>query len=446
MRCPQTQYRPLGSGSDGAVAVAAFIAAQRAEHRVPHAVSCRALGVSQSWFYKWAHGDASPRRARRAALAAEVARLFAAHQGKRGSPGITADLRDAGWAVSVSTVAALMRERGLAARPKRKRKGATRQGRGRWRAPDLAGRDFTAERVNQKWFGDGTEIGTDEGKLHLASVLDIRSRKILGFSLSEHHDADLAYGGLVMAAAARGGDVAGVIFHTGQGSEGEVNRSSQHLDLEVFGWDGQRRGSRRRRGGRRCVRQGGLRWPGENTGSGSGWRSPGECRVRTPALRLVCLRQLVRGGSVTVAGSGRSAWRRCRGGTCRLRSGRRSRSCGSGGAVSVRSRGVPAGRRRRSRGSCAGMLQPGAAGWSTGPWPPSGTQICGHAVPGPRNWLRTRPCGSTCKTGSPARSPGRVAGRCRARRCAGSGAGTAGGRTGVVEPGADLQPAAGRFP
>jgi putative transposase len=199
--------------------VAAFIAAQRAEHRVPHAVSCRALGVSQSWFCKWAHGDASPRRARRERLKAEVARLFRASGGKCGSPRITADLRDAGWAVSVSTVAKLMRELGLAARAKRKRKGATRQGKGRWRAPDLVGRDFTAERVNQKWFGDGTEIGTDEGKLHLASVLDIRSRRILGFSLSEHHDADLAYGGLVMAVAVRGGDVAGVIFHTDQGSE-----------------------------------------------------------------------------------------------------------------------------------------------------------------------------------------------------------------------------------
>jgi transposase InsO family protein len=199
--------------------VAAFIAAQRAEHGVPHAVSCRALGVSQSWFYKWAHGDTSPARARRAALAAEVARLFKARKGKCGSPRITADLRDAGWAVSVNTVAKLMRELGLAARAKRKRKGATRQGKGRWRAPDLVGRDFTAERVNQKWFGDGTEIPTDEGKLHLASVLDIRSRRILGFSLSEHHDADLAYGGLVMAVAVRGGDVAGVIFHTDQGSE-----------------------------------------------------------------------------------------------------------------------------------------------------------------------------------------------------------------------------------
>ena len=73
--------------------------------------------------------------------------------------------------------------------------------------------------MNQKWFGDGTEIPTDEGKLHLASVLDIWSRRILGFSLSEHHDADLAYGALAMAAAVRGGQVTGVIMHTDQGSE-----------------------------------------------------------------------------------------------------------------------------------------------------------------------------------------------------------------------------------
>jgi putative transposase len=199
--------------------VAAFIAAQREQHRVPHAVSCRALGVSQSWFYKWARGDVSPGRARRAALAAEVARLFKASGGKCGSPRITADLKDLGWAVSVNTVAKVMAELGLAARRRRKRRSLTRQGKGRWRAPDLVGRDFSAEKVNQKWFGDGTEITTDEGKLHLASVLDIGSRRILGFALSAHHDAELAYGALAMAAAVRGGNVAGVIFHTDQGSE-----------------------------------------------------------------------------------------------------------------------------------------------------------------------------------------------------------------------------------
>jgi transposase InsO family protein len=214
--------------------VAAFIAAQRARHGVPHAVSCRALGVSQSWFYKWARGDRSPARARRAALAAEVARLFRASGGKCGSPRITADLKDLGWAVSVNTVAKVMAELGLAARRRRKRRSLTRPGKGRWRAPDLVGRGFSAETVNLKWFGDGTEIGTDEGRLYLASVLDIGSRRVLGFALSEHHDAELAYGALAMAAAVRGGSVAGVIFHTDQGSEytsGVVRAACERLGI-----------------------------------------------------------------------------------------------------------------------------------------------------------------------------------------------------------------------
>jgi len=105
--------------------------------------------------------------------------------------------------VSLNTVAKVMAELGLAARRRRKRRSLTRQGKGRWRAPDLVGRDFSAEKVNQKWFGDGTEITTDEGRLHLASVLGIGSRRILGFALSEHHDAENAYGALAMAAAVR---------------------------------------------------------------------------------------------------------------------------------------------------------------------------------------------------------------------------------------------------
>ena len=201
------------------MSLAAAIAAQREQHGIPQAVSCRALGVSQAWFYKWRHGDVSPRRARRAALAAEIARLFRAHHGTYGSPRITADLKDAGWNVSQNTVAAVMREQHLAARRKKRRKATTRPGKGRWRAPDLVRRDFTAGKVNKKWFGDGTEIITAQGKLYLASVLDVASRRILGFALSEHHDAQLAYGALAMAAAVRGGQIAGVILHTDQGSE-----------------------------------------------------------------------------------------------------------------------------------------------------------------------------------------------------------------------------------
>jgi putative transposase len=199
--------------------VAAFVAAQREDHRIPHAVACRALRVSRSWFYKWASARPGPRAQRRERLKAEVARLFAEHAGKYGSPRITADLREAGWRVSVNTVAGLMREQGLAARQKIRRKATTRPGKGRWRAPDLVKRDFPAATINRKWYGDGTEIPTGEGKLYLASVLDMASRRVLGFALGEHHNAELAYGALAMAVAVRGGQVPGVIFHTDQGSE-----------------------------------------------------------------------------------------------------------------------------------------------------------------------------------------------------------------------------------
>jgi putative transposase len=201
--------------------VAAFIAAQRAQHQVPQATACRALGVSEAWFYKWRHGDPSPQHARREQLKVAIARLFAAHRGTYGSPRITADLRDEGWAVSENTVAALMRELGLAARRRRRRRSSTRQGRGRWRAPDLIGRQFAASTLNRKWYGDGTEIPTDEGKLYLDSVLDMGSRRIVGFGLGEHHDADLAEAALQMAVAVRGGKdaITEVIMHTDQGSE-----------------------------------------------------------------------------------------------------------------------------------------------------------------------------------------------------------------------------------
>jgi len=132
---------------------------------------------------------------------------------------ITAGLREAGWRVSENTVAKLMAEQGLAARSKRRRKSTTRPGRGRWRAPDLVKRQFPATRLNCKWYGDGTEIPTDEGKLHLVSVMEAASRRILGFTLSEHHDAAAAYGALAMAVTVRGGQVPGVIMHTDQGSE-----------------------------------------------------------------------------------------------------------------------------------------------------------------------------------------------------------------------------------
>ena len=201
--------------------MAALVAAQRAEHGIPVAASCRAAGVSRSWYYKWSGRGRPPRAVRREQLKAEIRRLFEAHKGTYGSPRITADLHDAGWRVGKNTVAALMAEMGLAARRTKKRKATTRPGRGRWTAPDLVKRDFPAGKINVKWYGDGTDIDTDEGKLYLDSVLDGCSRRVLGFALGEHHDAELAYSALVIAVAARGGreQVAGVIMHTDRGSE-----------------------------------------------------------------------------------------------------------------------------------------------------------------------------------------------------------------------------------
>ena len=185
-------------------------------------MSCRALGVSLSWFYKWKRGALPASARRRQRLDAEVAVRFAARKGKDGAPRILAALREDGWRVSEKTVAASMARQGLLARPGRRgRRGATRRGRGRWRAEDLVKRKFAASGVNQKWYGDGTEIPTGEGKLYLDSVLDMGSRRILilGHALGGHHDAALSVAALQMAAAVRGGDTAGVVFHSGQGGE-----------------------------------------------------------------------------------------------------------------------------------------------------------------------------------------------------------------------------------
>jgi putative transposase len=205
------------------VSVAHFVAAQRTEHRVPHAKCCRWLGVSESWFYKWHDREPTARQQRRATLDAAVRASFddsGGTPGTYGSPRVREDLAEAGWKVSVNTVAASMARQGLRGRaPKRRRRSLTRPDKAAAPIPDLVRRDFHAERIDQRWCGDLTEIPTDEGKLYLATVLDLGSRRLPGFALSDHHDSAVAKAALCMAAAVRGGDVAGVIFHSDKGGE-----------------------------------------------------------------------------------------------------------------------------------------------------------------------------------------------------------------------------------
>lgn len=204
------------------MSVASHIAAQRTEHKVPHAVACRALAVSESWFYKWRDRPPTPRQARRVELDVAVRVSFedsGGTPGTYGSPRVWEDLVEAGWKVSVNTVAASMAAQGLVARAKRRRRSLTRPDKAAAPIPDLVQRDFSAAAINVKWCGDLTEIPTDEGKLFLAIVEDLASRRLPGFAIGEHHDAELATGALKMAAAVRGGNVRGVIFHSDKGGE-----------------------------------------------------------------------------------------------------------------------------------------------------------------------------------------------------------------------------------
>jgi putative transposase len=171
----------------------------------------------------------------------------------------------------VNTVAAVMAEHGWAGRKAPRRRSLTRQGR-RPVAPDLVNRRFWANRPDQLWCGDVTYIDTGEGRLYLATVLDLCSRRLLGYAMSDHHDAALTEAALAMAVTTRAGecrDTRGVVFHTDRGSEGGFNWSSQHLEFGGVRWEepGVGRWCRRVRGGsgrrigrcgRRCVHRVGL--------------------------------------------------------------------------------------------------------------------------------------------------------------------------------------------
>lgn len=202
------------------MSVARFIADQRTLHRVPVAVTCLILGMSVSWFYKWVGRQPTRTQQRRAKLDVAVAAAFAAARGLHGSPRLFLDLRDKGWVVSEKTVADSMRRQGLVARIIKRRSGLTRADKTKTPFPDLLRRDFTAHTPNTRWVGDITQIPTAAGKLYLATVIDLYSRRLLGAATSRHPDADLACAAIEMAIAVRGGrqGIAGVVFHTDRGS------------------------------------------------------------------------------------------------------------------------------------------------------------------------------------------------------------------------------------
>lgn len=185
----------------------------------PVGVACRVLGVSRAGYYAWRGRPGSPRAARRAELAGKVRAVHAANRRVYGSPRVHAALVAAGERVCVNTVAKVMREQRIRARPKRKFVPRTTDGsHGRPVAANVLGRRFGADRPDRKWAADVTYVPTAQGWLYLAGVIDLCSRKVVGWSMAEHLRTDLVADALRMALARRSPGP-GLLHHSDRGAQ-----------------------------------------------------------------------------------------------------------------------------------------------------------------------------------------------------------------------------------
>jgi putative transposase len=189
----------------------------------PVAAACQAAGVTRSASYAWTAGAAQAageRQREQARLVAEIRRIHARSKGTYGAPRVHAELRRRGQAVNHQRVERLMRIHGIVGYRPRRRRGLTKPDQGAAPAPDLLGRLFDPERPEVAWCGDITDIPTDEGWPCLASVIDLASRHLLGYSMGTHHDAALVCDALDAAVATRGQHhLPDPSFHTDRGAE-----------------------------------------------------------------------------------------------------------------------------------------------------------------------------------------------------------------------------------
>jgi transposase InsO family protein len=179
--------------------------------------------VTRSAFYAWAaKGEQGPRTAEhgQAALVAEIRTIHRQSSGTYGSPRVHAELRRRGWRVNHKRVERLMAVHGIVGHRPRRRRGLTKADTSMPPAPDLLGRLFHPDRPDVAWCGDITYIPTDEGWLYLASVLELASRQLLGWSMGPCHDAELVGAALDAAVATRGRTrMDATSFHTDRGAE-----------------------------------------------------------------------------------------------------------------------------------------------------------------------------------------------------------------------------------
>ena len=189
----------------------------------PICVQCRVLRVSVSGFHQ--HGERRRRISQRrhlsdAALLAYISAVYAEHRGAYGWPRIWRELRKRGIRVGKQRVQRLMQQHGIRARGKRRFRVVTTDSRHDLPvAPNLLGRNFTAAAPNQAWSGDITYIATEEGWLFLAVVIDLFSRKVVGWSMRPDMHRSLVIDALEMSLCQRRPAKGELLFHSDRGSQ-----------------------------------------------------------------------------------------------------------------------------------------------------------------------------------------------------------------------------------
>ncbi|MCO7225565.1 IS3 family transposase [Pleionea sp. CnH1-48] len=177
---------------------------------------CQVLLVSRSGFYDWLKRQPSQRSQENSALTEMIKSIYQDSRGTYGAPRIHAELKRQGIQVSRKRIARLMREQGLRAKSKRRFKATTNSQHNKPIAPNLLAREFNPIRANIAWAADITYIPTNEGWLYLATVIDLYSRKIVGWSMSERMKTTLVEDALMMAIHTRQPDP-GLVHHSDRG-------------------------------------------------------------------------------------------------------------------------------------------------------------------------------------------------------------------------------------
>ena len=194
----------------------AFIEAHRPLWRLPN--MCRVLEVSKSGYFAWRDGREAPRRSRDRALSVHIQAIHQQSRKTYGSPRIHHELKEKGMAVGKKRVERLMKDAGIAVLPLRRFVTTTDSDHDQPIAPNLLEQDFTATAPNQRWVTDITYIPTDEGWLYLAAIMDLFSRRIVGWAMETTMHRNLVLKALDMAVTNRRPST-GLIYHSDRGSQ-----------------------------------------------------------------------------------------------------------------------------------------------------------------------------------------------------------------------------------